>query len=166
LGLRAVSPGATGCARGIGSDDHGAPPAQPASSSVGPEQVDPLELPPELEELELLGELELEELEELDDPLELPESLEPLPPLDPLLACAMLRVVRAGAAYAPIASAAIRARVRRRERPSCSMSLIFVTSTLVSFAQSRRSQACDIWMKLDCGKKSALATRRWFIPAI
>ena len=95
MGLRAVSPGATGCARGIGSDDHGAAPAQPASSSVGPEQVDPLELPPELESLELLGELELDEL---DDPLELPESLEPLPPLDPLLACAMLSVVRAGAA--------------------------------------------------------------------
>jgi hypothetical protein len=143
-------------------------PAQPGSLSVGPEQVDPLELPPD----ELLGELEpLELLDPLDplDPLELLDPLdpeEPLEPLDPLLACAMLRVVRAGAAYAPIASAAIRARVRRRERPSCSMSLIFVTSTLVSFAQSRRSQACDIWMKLDCGKKSALATRRWFIPAI
>jgi hypothetical protein len=81
------------------SCDHGAEPAQPSSSSVGPEHVDPPVLPPELEEsLELLGELELLELLE---PLELPES----PPLEsppellgPLPACATLRVVSAGAA--------------------------------------------------------------------
>lgn len=70
-------------------------PEQPASSSSGPEQDDPLELPPELESselesLELLGELELE------DPPESPEL--PEPPPDPLPACAMLNVVRAGAA--------------------------------------------------------------------
>lgn len=77
--------------------DHGAAPAQPASSSSGPEQVEPLELPPEfesleLESLELLGELEL------DEPPESPELPDPLPPPDPLPACAMLSVVRAGAA--------------------------------------------------------------------
>lgn len=69
-------------------------PEQPASSSSGPEQDDPLELPPELESelesLELLGELELE------DPPESPEL--PEPPPDPLPACAMLNVVSAGAA--------------------------------------------------------------------
>jgi hypothetical protein len=64
--------------------------------SVGPEQTDPLEL---LESAELLGELDLDELLELLDPLELLEPLDPPePPLDPLPACAMLRVVRAGAA--------------------------------------------------------------------
>jgi hypothetical protein len=117
-----VSLGAVVRAKGNTSSDQGAVPAQPGSLSVGPEQVEPLELP---SELELLGELEPDELEELE---ELLDPLEPLPPLDPLLACAILSVVSAGAAYAPIASAAIRARVRRRERPSCSMSLIFVTS--------------------------------------
>jgi hypothetical protein len=142
-------------------------PAQPGSLSVGPEQVDPLELPPD----ELLGELEpLELLDPLDplDPLELLDPLdpeEPLEPLDPLLACAMLRVVRAGAAYAPIARAAIRVRVRRRDRPSFSRSLIFVTSALVSFAQIRRSQEYDIWMIPDCGRKMGIATCRWFIHA-
>ncbi len=92
------TPGASDCARGNVSCDHGALPAQPSSSSVGPEQVEPPELPFELEEsLELLGELELLELLEPLEPLELPES----PPpelLGPLPAWATLRVVSAGAA--------------------------------------------------------------------
>jgi hypothetical protein len=76
--------------------------AQPGSLSVGPEQTEPPELPFELELLERLGELDRLELLELLDPLDPLDPLEPLdppePPLDPLLACAMLRVVRAGAA--------------------------------------------------------------------
>ncbi len=72
--------------------------AQPGSLSVGPEQTEPLELLFELELLDLLGELDL--LAPLE-PLELLEPLDPLElldPLEPLLACAMLSVVRAGAA--------------------------------------------------------------------
>jgi hypothetical protein len=81
------------------SSDQGAVAEQPASSSVGPEQTEGLDVPLEaLGELAALGALaSLEPLEPLD-PLEPPESLDPLPPLDPLLACAMLSVVSAGAA--------------------------------------------------------------------
>lgn len=72
---------------------------QPASSSVGPEQVLAPELP--LDELleDELGPLDpLELLEPLEPPPSLPPELPEPPPELPELACAMLRVVRAGAA--------------------------------------------------------------------